>query len=98
MWWEAATPGLLCLNAAEHVTPVTKSLPHPSECELFAVNRDALFSYHKASELFLQVYYMRLCPVSRVAVHNNTTTCLMARVPSRNGTYYDLFYVTCPDF
>jgi len=46
--------GLLCLNAAEHVTPVTKSLPHPSECELFAVNRDALFSYHKASELLLQ--------------------------------------------
>lgn len=29
-------------------------LPHPSECELYYVNRDTLFSYHKASELFLQ--------------------------------------------
>jgi N-acetyltransferase 10 len=28
--------------------------PHPSTCELFYVNRDTLFSYHPASELFLQ--------------------------------------------
>lgn len=30
-------------------------LPHPSKCELYYVNRDTLFSYHKESELFLQV-------------------------------------------
>ena len=30
-------------------------LPHPSECRLYYVNRDTLFSYHKASEVFLQV-------------------------------------------
>jgi N-acetyltransferase 10 len=29
-------------------------VPHPSQCQLFFVNRDALFSYHKASEAFLQ--------------------------------------------
>ena len=32
----------------------TKSRPAPQECELYSVNRDALFSYHKLSEQFLQ--------------------------------------------
>jgi len=46
---------LLCLDA----TVVSKSLssqgcPHPSKCELYYVSRDTLFSYHPASELFLQ--------------------------------------------
>ena len=41
-------------------------LPHPSECRLYYVNRDTLFSYHKASEVFLQVtilhakYYLQM--------------------------------------
>lgn len=30
-------------------------LPHPKECDLYYVNRDTLFSYHKESEIFLQV-------------------------------------------
>ncbi|KAF8638996.1 hypothetical protein AX17_001798 [Amanita inopinata Kibby_2008] len=50
--------GLLCLDA----TIVPKALgaagaqgcPHPSQCELYYVSRDTLFSYHPASELFLQ--------------------------------------------
>jgi len=29
-------------------------MPHPDECELYYVERDTLFSYHKASEVFLQ--------------------------------------------
>ncbi len=29
-------------------------MPHPSECELYIVNRDALFSFHKSTEAFLQ--------------------------------------------
>jgi hypothetical protein len=37
------------------VTKLTSRLPHPDECDLYHVNRDALFSHHKASELFLQV-------------------------------------------
>lgn len=44
---------LLCLDA----TIVSKSIqgcPHPSKCELYYVNRDTLFSYHPASEVFLQ--------------------------------------------
>ncbi len=28
-------------------------MPHPDKCELYLVNRDTLFSYHKASEVFL---------------------------------------------
>ena len=47
--------GLLCLDAADHMTRLTGArLPHPQECELFAVNRDTLFSAHKDSERFLQ--------------------------------------------
>ncbi|KAG2234354.1 GNAT acetyltransferase 2-domain-containing protein [Thamnidium elegans] len=44
---------VLCLDA----TVVSKNIqgcPHPSECELFYVNRDTLFSYHPVSETFLQ--------------------------------------------
>ena len=44
---------LLCLDAASSLPPV-RSCPHPSECELYWVDRDALFSYHSASEAFLQ--------------------------------------------
>ena len=38
---------LLCLNAAEHVPKLPARLPHPSECDLYYINRDTLFSYHK---------------------------------------------------
>ncbi|CEL94006.1 unnamed protein product [Vitrella brassicaformis CCMP3155] len=45
---------LLCLDAT-NPTPLKSNerLPPPSECELYMVDRDALFSYHKASERFL---------------------------------------------
>ncbi|KYK54626.1 hypothetical protein DCS_06586 [Drechmeria coniospora] len=46
---------LLCLDAT---LPKTKSsirgCPDPSQCELVAVNRDTLFSFHPVSEAFLQ--------------------------------------------
>lgn len=47
---------LLCLDATLSI-PSKKTLsgcPHPSTCELFYVNRDTLFSFHPASEVFLQ--------------------------------------------
>ena len=40
---------LLCLNAAEHVPKLPARLPHPSECDLYYINRDTLFSYHRVS-------------------------------------------------
>ncbi|KAJ1721911.1 N-acetyltransferase 10 [Coemansia erecta] len=46
---------LLCLDAT--IAPrasSTSGCPHPSSCELYWVNRDALFSYHAVSETFLQ--------------------------------------------
>eukprot|EP00928_Gymnodinium_smaydae_P038712 TRINITY_DN26640_c0_g1_i1.p1 TRINITY_DN26640_c0_g1~~TRINITY_DN26640_c0_g1_i1.p1 ORF type:complete len:1041 (-),score=246.90 TRINITY_DN26640_c0_g1_i1:44-3166(-) len=50
---EAWLGKLLCLDAAQ-VPPLSiTSLPLPSECGLFLVNRDALFSHHEASEQFL---------------------------------------------
>ncbi|KAJ0971387.1 hypothetical protein J5N97_019346 [Dioscorea zingiberensis] len=45
--------GLLCLDVASYIPNISR-LPHPSECELYYVNRDTLFSYHKESEIFLQ--------------------------------------------
>lgn len=44
---EAWLHELLCLDAAEHLPPPPARLPHPNECELYYVERDTLFSYHK---------------------------------------------------
>jgi N-acetyltransferase 10 len=46
--------GLLCLDATILPKSPTQGCPHPSTCELFYVSRDTLFSYHPASEVFLQ--------------------------------------------
>ncbi|KAG7027109.1 RNA cytidine acetyltransferase 2 [Cucurbita argyrosperma subsp. argyrosperma] len=45
--------GLLCLDVTSSIPPINR-LPPPSECDLYYVNRDTLFSYHRDSELFLQ--------------------------------------------
>lgn len=45
---------LLCLDVPLTVKNLSGSCPHPDACELYAVNRDTLFSFHKASEAFLQ--------------------------------------------
>jgi N-acetyltransferase 10 len=44
---------LLCLDATT-VSNVSHGCPHPKSCELYYINRDTLFSYHPASEAFLQ--------------------------------------------
>nr|GAT55769.1 predicted protein [Mycena chlorophos] len=44
---------VLCLNATTSSSS-HRGTPHPSTCSLFYVNRDTLFSYHPASEVFLQ--------------------------------------------
>ncbi|XP_061182821.1 RNA cytidine acetyltransferase-like [Saccostrea echinata] len=43
---------LLCLDAA-NVTRISSGCPLPESCDLYYINRDTLFSYHKASEAFL---------------------------------------------
>lgn len=43
---------LLCLDATS-VVRVSSGCPLPADCDLYYVNRDTLFSYHKASEQFL---------------------------------------------
>ncbi|GMM34457.1 ribosome biosynthesis protein [Saccharomycopsis crataegensis] len=46
---------LLCLDVTVTKNAfATKGTPHPSQCELYYVNRDTLFSYHPVSETFLQ--------------------------------------------
>lgn len=47
---------LLCLDVTLIKNPrfASRGTPHPSQCNLFIVNRDTLFSYHPVSELFLE--------------------------------------------
>ena len=45
---------LLCLDCVGDQHRIIHGTPHPSQCELYCLNRDTLFSYHKASEAFLQ--------------------------------------------
>ncbi|KAI1794931.1 DUF699-domain-containing protein [Ganoderma leucocontextum] len=45
---------ILCLDATILPRQTHMSCPHPSKCELFYVSRDTLFSFHPASEVFLQ--------------------------------------------
>lgn len=44
----------LCLDCASTPYRLMSGTPHPDKCDLFVVNRDSLFSYHKLSEAFLQ--------------------------------------------
>ncbi|XP_057795187.1 RNA cytidine acetyltransferase 1-like [Salvia miltiorrhiza] len=44
---------LLCLDVTNSIPSISR-LPPPSECDLYYVNRDTLFSYHRDSELFMQ--------------------------------------------
>ncbi|XP_044254594.1 RNA cytidine acetyltransferase [Tribolium madens] len=44
---------LLCLDATS-VAPILSGCPPPDSCDLYYINRDTLFCYHKASEEFLQ--------------------------------------------
>lgn len=45
---------LLCLDIVTHSTRIVSSLPAPGDCDLFLIDRDALFSYHPLSERLLQ--------------------------------------------
>lgn len=45
---------LLCLDATIVSRGMAQGCPHPSKCDLYYVSRDTLFSFHPASEVFLQ--------------------------------------------
>jgi N-acetyltransferase 10 len=52
---EAWLNKLLCLDSGSSAQlKLNGGAPAPSDCELYSVDRDALFSYHKLSEAFLQ--------------------------------------------
>lgn len=44
----------LCLDCTATPYRLLSGTPHPDDCQLYFVNRDSLFSYHKLSEAFLQ--------------------------------------------
>ncbi|KAK9786287.1 hypothetical protein WJX73_003109 [Symbiochloris irregularis] len=70
---EAWLHELLCLDAADRIPSVPARLPHPNECELYMVDRDTLFSYHKASEALLQ----RMMALYVASHYRNTPNDLM---------------------
>lgn len=45
---------LLCLNITKHTSRIGTALPAPKDCQLYMVNRDALFSFHSMAESLLQ--------------------------------------------
>lgn len=52
---EAWLNKLLCLDCGSNSNlKLNGGAPAPADCELYSVDRDALFSYHKLSEAFLQ--------------------------------------------
>jgi N-acetyltransferase 10 len=52
---EAWLNSLLCLDSASNANlKLAGGAPAPADCELYSVDRNALFSYHKLSEAFLQ--------------------------------------------
>uniref|UniRef100_A0A1Q3EX46 RNA cytidine acetyltransferase n=1 Tax=Culex tarsalis TaxID=7177 RepID=A0A1Q3EX46_CULTA len=50
---ESWLTSLLCLDASA-VPNLNSGCPTPDACELYYIDRDALFSYHRAAEAFLQ--------------------------------------------
>jgi len=44
----------MCMGQSGRASLAKQHLPSPAECALYFVNRDALFSYHRLSECFLQ--------------------------------------------
>ncbi|EFA83474.1 putative N-acetyltransferase [Heterostelium album PN500] len=71
---------LLCLDAtvSQSQKVGSKGCPHPSSCQLYYVNRDTLFSYHKASEAFLQ----RLVALFVASHYKNTPNDLLLMADS----------------
>lgn len=66
---EAWLNHLLCLDVTL-APPIPSGCPSPENCELYYVDRDALFSYDKASETFLQ-RVMSLMVASHYKVPNH---------------------------
>eukprot|EP00929_Paragymnodinium_shiwhaense_P120168 TRINITY_DN92075_c0_g1_i1.p1 TRINITY_DN92075_c0_g1~~TRINITY_DN92075_c0_g1_i1.p1 ORF type:complete len:1029 (+),score=279.74 TRINITY_DN92075_c0_g1_i1:154-3240(+) len=73
---------LLCLDAAQVPPLVLPKLPLPSECGLYLVNRDALFSHHDASETFL--FKMMSLFVSSHYKNSPNDMLLMADAPAHH--------------
>ncbi len=52
---------LLCLDAAQHLPKPPLKLPHPGQCELYYVERDTLFSFHKVRRRAASALPCALC-------------------------------------
>ena len=70
---------LLCLDVLA-IPRIISGCPEPKHCDLYYVNRDTLFSYHKASEAFLQrimaLYVSSHYKVSDLLCYPNLKTLL----------------------
>jgi len=84
---------LLCLDAAQKHAAASRLVcgtPAPRECELFWVDRDALFSHHALSEAFLQ----RLMSMYTAAHYKNSPNDLQLL---SDAPAHELFVLLGPD-
>ncbi|XP_046636526.1 RNA cytidine acetyltransferase-like [Daphnia pulicaria] len=99
---EAWLNHLLCLDATL-APPMPAGCPSPENCDLYYVDRDALFSYDKASEAFLQ----RVMSLMVSSHYKNTPNdlqmlsdapahhlfCLLGPLASSGGKTHEVFCV-----
>jgi tRNA(Met) C34 N-acetyltransferase TmcA len=69
---EAWLNELLCLNASEHVPKPPPHVPAPDECELFYVERDTLFSFHKVPHPQSFCLGVRCFACAKIAYHSSS--------------------------
>uniref|UniRef100_A0A915KZF8 RNA cytidine acetyltransferase n=1 Tax=Romanomermis culicivorax TaxID=13658 RepID=A0A915KZF8_ROMCU len=83
---------LLCLDASI-VKKINSGCPPPTECDLYYVNRDTLFCFHKASEAFLQ----RLMSIYVAAHYKNSPNDLQMLSDAPAHQLYVLLGPVSPD-
>ena len=83
---------LLCLDATV-VQPLSTGCPSRNDCDLYYVNRDTLFCYHKASEAFLQ----RLMSLFVASHYKNTPNDLQMMSDAPAHHLFCLLGPTDPD-
>jgi N-acetyltransferase 10 len=83
---------LLCLDVS-NVAPVKSGCPPKDDCDLYYINRDTLFCYHRASEAFLQ----RIVSLFVASHYKNTPNDLQMMSDAPAHHLFCLLGPTSPD-
>lgn len=80
---------LLCMDIAANSTRMVNVMPAPADCDLYLVNRDALFSSHGLSEALLQ----RIWALYTAAHYKNSPNDLQMLSDAPAHRYALLLYI-----